>query len=258
MKVRKIDPFPKRWNKGGNAAAAESKPKKNIDKATLEAYEKTLTDNQYLGGMLPSATDKEVYESFEGADIDAVAYPAVYAWFMLIGKFALKIRDTWKGSKADKKSKDKDAGKKNDKKNDKKKQEKKPEAKKAEAEEDDLDLFGGDAEADAKAAADAKEKNKKKKVKAAPIAKSLIVWDVKPWGPEIDLDAMAAEILKIEQDGLLWKTAYRKEPVAFGVFKLVIGATVEDEKVSTDDLQEKIEALEEMVQSVDIVAFNKV
>jgi len=27
MKVRKIDPFPKRWNKGG-ASAAESKPKK--------------------------------------------------------------------------------------------------------------------------------------------------------------------------------------------------------------------------------------
>jgi len=56
----------------------------------------------------------------------------------------------------------------------------------------------------------------------------------------------------------MWKTEYKKEPVAFGVFKLVIGATVEDEKVSTDDLQEKIEALEDMVQSVDIVAFNKV
>lgn len=200
MKVRKIEPFPKRWNKGG-AAAADSKPKKNIDKAVLDGYEKTLTDNQYLGGMLPSATDKEVYESFVGADIDPVAYPAVYAWFMLIGKFAPKIRDTWKGSKADKKSKDKDAKKndkkKDDNKKDNKKQEKKP-AKKEEAEDDDLDLFGGDAEADAKAAAEAKKKNEKKKAKAAPIAKSLIVWDVKPWGPEIDLDALAAEILKIE------------------------------------------------------------
>jgi len=56
----------------------------------------------------------------------------------------------------------------------------------------------------------------------------------------------------------LWKTAYKKEPVAFGVFKIVIGATVEDDKVSTDDIQEKIEALEDFVQSVDIVAFNKV
>lgn len=58
-------------------------------------------------------------------------------------------------------------------------------------------------------------------------------------------------------DGLEWKTEYKKEPVAYGVFKLVIGAVVEDLKVSTDDVQEQIEALEDYVQSVDIVAFNK-
>ena len=58
-------------------------------------------------------------------------------------------------------------------------------------------------------------------------------------------------------DGLDWKTEYKKEPVAYGVFKIVIGAVVEDEKVSTDDVQEKIEAFEELVQSVDIVCFNK-
>ena len=58
-------------------------------------------------------------------------------------------------------------------------------------------------------------------------------------------------------DGLDWKTEYKKEPVAYGVFKIVIGAVVEDEKVSTDDVQEKIEAFEDLVQSVDIVCFNK-
>lgn len=65
-------------------------------------------------------------------------------------------------------------------------------------------------------------------------------------------------ILAIEQDGLFWKTQYKKEPIAYGIFKLLIGATVEDDKVSVDDLQEKIEALEDHVQSVDIAAFNKV
>lgn len=35
-------------------------------------------------------------------------------------------------------------------------------------------------------------------------------------------------------DGLSWKTEYKKEPIAYGVFKLVIGAVVEDAKVSTD------------------------
>ena len=59
-------------------------------------------------------------------------------------------------------------------------------------------------------------------------------------------------------DGLVWKTEFKKEPVAFGVFKIIIGCVVEDEKVSVDDLQEKItEGYEDEVQSVDIAAFNK-
>ena len=56
---------------------------------------------------------------------------------------------------------------------------------------------------------------------------------------------------------LFWKTEYKKEPVAFGVWKLVMGCTVEDEKVSVDDLIETIQSYEDNVQSVDIVAFNK-
>ena len=42
---------------------------------------------------------------------------------------------------------------------------------------------------------------KAKKVKAAPIAKSLIIWEVKPWGEETDLNALAEKILAIELDG---------------------------------------------------------
>ena len=59
-------------------------------------------------------------------------------------------------------------------------------------------------------------------------------------------------------DGLFWKTEFKKEPVAFGVFKIVIGMTIEDEKVSVDDLIEKLtEHFEDDIQSVDIAAFNK-
>ena len=101
------------------------------------------------------------------------------------------------------------------------------------------------------------EEAKAKKKKAAPIAKSLNIWEVKPWGEETDLQLLADKILKIEMDGLMWKTEWKKEPIAYGVFKIVIGATVEDEKVSTDLVQEKIEEFEDEVQSVDIVAFNK-
>jgi len=45
-------------------------------------------------------------------------------------------------------------------------------------------------------------------------------------------------------DGLVWKTEFKKEPVAFGVFKIVIGAVVEDLKVSTDAVEEAMLALE--------------
>merc|ERR1711915_386780 len=63
------------------------------------------------------------------------------------------------------------------------------------------------------------------------IAKSNVILDVKPWDDETDLVAMEAEIRKIECEGLLWGKA-EKKPVAFGVFKLVISAVVEDLKVS--------------------------
>jgi len=124
---------------------------------------------------------------------------------------------------------------------------------------DDMDLFGDDDEDTAAAAEAAKAKAAaQKKPKRVVIEKSLILFEVKPWGEETNLDDLAAEILKIEQDGLFWKTQYKKEPVAFGIYKLMIGATIEDAKVSVDGLQEQIEGLEDYVQSVDIAAFNKV
>ena len=127
---------------------------------------------------------------------------------------------------------------------------------------DDMDdLFGSDDDDDgaaAAAAAAAKAKAQGKKKKKEVIAQSLVLFEVKPLDDTTDLDKMAQAILNIKMDGLYWKTEYKKEPVAFGIFKLIIGVTVEDEKVSVDGLQEKMEAIEDMVQSVEIVAFNKI
>jgi elongation factor 1-beta len=47
-------------------------------------------------------------------------------------------------------------------------------------------------------------------------------------------------------------------PVGFGINKLQIMCVVEDEKVSVDFLIEEIQKFEHHVQSVDIVAFNKI
>ncbi len=59
-------------------------------------------------------------------------------------------------------------------------------------------------------------------------------------------------------EGVSWKSEYKKVPLGFGIQKLIIGAVVEDAKVLIDDLQTKIEAFEDEVQSVDIPAINRI
>lgn len=53
-------------------------------------------------------------------------------------------------------------------------------------------------------------------------------------------------------DGLVWG-ASKLVAVGFGIKKLQINLVVEDEKVSTDELQQQIEEDEDHVQSTDIV-----
>lgn len=123
-----------------------------------------------------------------------------------------------------------------------------------------MDLFGDDDEDDVEAKKKIEEAKKAnvKKEKPKTIAKSLIIFEVKPYEAETDLDDLAKRIIAITMDGLFWKTEYKKVPIAYGVEKIVIGCVVEDEKISTDDLQEQIEAMDDLVQSVDIAAFNKI
>jgi len=130
-----------------------------------------------------------------------------------------------------------------------------------EEDDDDFDMFASDDEVDEEAEAEKQKRlaayAEKKAKKPALIAKSNIILDVKPWDDETDLAEMEAAIRLIETEGLLWGKAERK-PVAFGIFKLVISAVVEDDKVSVDWMEEKITELEDYVQSVDIAAFNKI
>jgi glutathione S-transferase/translation elongation factor EF-1beta len=142
-----------------------------------------------------------------------------------------------------------------------KKEEPKADASAAAATDDvEFDPFaeGGD---DEDAAAQLKAKAAliaKKAAKKPPVAKSLVVWDVKGWDDTTDLTALGNKILaEIAMDGLSWKTEFKLEPVAFGVKKLQIGAVIEDEKVSADGIAEEIEKFEDYVQSVDIAVFNK-
>jgi len=91
----------------------------------------------------------------------------------------------------------------------------------------------------------------------ALIAKSSIVLDVKPWDDETDMAEMEKAVRTIQSDGLLWGVS-KLVPVGYGIKKLQIGCVVEDDKVSIDWLTEEIQNFEELVQSVDIAAFNKI
>lgn len=73
---------------------------------------------------------------------------------------------------------------------------------------------------------------------------------------ETDLAEMEANVRAIEQDGLVWG-ASKLVAVGFGIKKLQINLVVEDEKVSTDELQARIEEDEDHVQSTDIAAMQK-
>lgn len=65
---------------------------------------------------------------------------------------------------------------------------------------------------------------------------------------------LEAKMRSIEMDGLTWG-AGKFVPVGFGIKKLQVNLVVEDEKVSIDDLQAKIEEDEDHVQSTDVVSY---
>ncbi|XP_035658887.1 elongation factor 1-delta-like isoform X6 [Branchiostoma floridae] len=125
---------------------------------------------------------------------------------------------------------------------------------------DDIDLFGSDDEADAAAEKLKEERLKKyqekKSKKPALVAKSMIILDIKPWDDETDMAEVEKCVRSIATDGLTWGQS-KLVPLAYGIKKLQISSVVEDEKVGTDFLEEKITEFEDYVQSVDIAAFNK-
>jgi len=134
---------------------------------------------------------------------------------------------------------------------------------------DDDDLFGDDSDDDDSDEEEETEEQKairekrlaayaaKKANKKAVIAKSSLLLDVKPWDDETDMAEMERLVKTIVADGLLWG-ASKLVPLAYGIKKLQINAVIEDDKISTDFLEEEITKFSDYVQSMDIAAFNKI
>lgn len=136
-------------------------------------------------------------------------------------------------------------------------------AKEEEEDDDDVDLFGSDddEEEDAEKAKITAERLKayheKKSKKPALIAKTNVLFDVKPWDDETDMNETLRLCKTIQKEGLVWG-ASKLVPVGYGINKLQIMCVVEDEKVSIDELSEQMTEFEDFVQSVDVASMSKI
>ncbi|GAW80628.1 elongation factor 1 [Plasmodium gonderi] len=126
----------------------------------------------------------------------------------------------------------------------------------------------------------------KKGTKKQVINKSSLIIDIKPYGEETDLDQVLKLVKEIQMDGLTWGKAHKKTPFAYGLFKLQVSCVIVDDLINTDELIERIEnvglssedikkkkelqelmegdndeelddEVEGLVQSAEIISFNK-
>eukprot|EP01006_Ploeotia_vitrea_P047993 TRINITY_DN67184_c15_g7_i1.p2 TRINITY_DN67184_c15_g7~~TRINITY_DN67184_c15_g7_i1.p2 ORF type:complete len:241 (-),score=123.42 TRINITY_DN67184_c15_g7_i1:113-772(-) len=215
---------------------------KDLDKDSgLAELNNFLAGASYLEGFRPSQADVAVFHQV-ASNVDAETYPHVARWYKHIASFTNEQRAAWVGdAKAAAGGKPAAAAAADDDSDD----------------DSDFNLSDDDDDDGAAAAIIAKKKAEAdKKKKAQPPARSSVCLDIKPYGADTDMDQLAKDVRAIVPEGLRWG-GQDFVPIAFGVKKLRILCTIVDDLVSTDDLIDSIEALEDC-QSVDIYAFNKV
>merc|ERR1711997_795754 len=197
----------------------------------IKALDSYLAEHSYIEGFVPSTADVAVFDALKGKCPDRAKYPHAERWFLHIKSFEAASRKQFPKSQ-------------------------KPA---------DSYVNGGtdaaDDEEDAEAARVREERlaayAAKKDKKPALIAKTSVLLDVKPWDDETDMKELTTAVKSVEMDGLTWG-ASKLVPVGYGINKLTIMCTVVDDKVSIEELQEKIEAFEDFVQSCDVAAMNKI
>merc|ERR1711997_552071 len=212
--------------------------------AGVKALNEFLAEHSYIEGFVPSQADTAVFKALSGAPKSET--PHALRWYNHIKSFAAGMDQFAKASK-DASAYVGGGG---------------AAASKDEEEDDDVDLFGSDEESDDEEKKRITEErlkayHEKKSKKPKVIAKTSALFDVTPWDDETDMDAMLKECKSIEMEGLVWG-ASKLVPVGYGINKLQVMCVVEDEKVSIDELSEKMCDFEDYVQSVDIAAMSKI
>merc|ERR1711936_1054703 len=130
--------------------------------AGVKALNEFLAEHSYIEGYVPSQADTAVYEALAGAP--KADTPHALRWYNHIKSFGAGMKQFAKASKnaADYTTGAAAAAASND-------------------DDDDVDLFGSE---------DEEEADEKKSKKPALIAKTSVLFDVKPWDDETDMDEM--------------------------------------------------------------------
>merc|ERR1711955_111721 len=209
--------------------------------AGVKALNEFLAEHSYIEGFVPSQADTAVYKALSGAPKSDT--PHALRWYNHIKSFAAGMDQFAKASK-DASAYVSGGGAA------------------ASKDDDDVDLFGSSDEEDDEEKKRITEErlkayHEKKSKKPKVIAKTSVLFDVKPWDDETDMDAMLTQVKTIEMEGLVWG-ASKLVPVGYGIKKLQVMCVVEDEKVSIEELSEKMAEFEDFVQSVDVAAMSKI
>lgn len=223
----------------------------------ISAFEYFIKSRSYVDGFAPSQADVSMLVRFAEGAVTKEAFPHTSRWMSHITSFTDEERKAWVGTfeefvapvKVVYKSDTESEASSDDDDSD------------SDSDDDSVQLEDDDSDdEDAKAILAEKERITQAKIAEgkdkAKNAKSSIIFDIKPWGEETDMKLLEKRVREIEMEGLRWAGGELKE-VAFGIFKLQINAVVFDDLVMVDDLEDKIRDIDELVQSIDIFAFNK-
>lgn len=235
--------------------------------AGLEQLNSYFTSNTYVFGFSLSAADAALFDATASAP-DASTYPHFSRYYNHIASFSADERSAAPAASGGLTVAIGAA----------------PAAKSggnADDSDDDMDPFADDSDSsseDLVAKAKAKAAAAKAHKKRPAIAKSRIVFEIKPYDIETDLEALATKVKQIKLegefweekletceddrctlvDGIKWGEGHELVPVAFGLFKLIAQVIVQDALVGSDDLIEvMMNKFEDDIQSIDIAAFDK-
>jgi elongation factor 1-beta len=208
----------------------------------MAAFNGFMGAKSYVEGWTFSSADSEYFQQF-AAIPDAASYPHAYRWYIHIaalqGIRGLSMSPPVSAAAAAAAP-----------------------AKKA-ADDDDFDVFGDDDEeeeapkesradmlARLKSEAEGRAAAKEKK------QRTLVSIEIKPWDVEQDLMALWKKITTtVTQDGLKWGENCTLADVAFGIKKIqttfVMGVNN-----SADDVEEAILAMEDEVQSFEVISMS--